>query len=107
MLVYLHRYREEDAAETVESDGEVADTDAEEYFGKEELAPEDDWERVEYGDGEILRLPETYEGVTEISVPRDIEEPSALPGETIQLLIDGENTFVEGARIVEVTDEDP
>lgn len=137
MLVYLHRYRDPDADAAAESDGEVADTDPEEYFGKEGLAPETDddpepaegaevgptvddseaggegasepgeWERIEYGDRTLLRRPETYEGVTELSVPRDAEEPGDGPGETVQLLIDGENRFVERAVVVEVTDENP
>ncbi|WP_101297770.1 hypothetical protein [Halegenticoccus soli] len=106
MLAYLYQYRRDDAKETVESGDEPVDTDSEEYFGTEEVGPEDEWERVEYGDQTILRKPVTYENVTRVSVPED-GEPREVPGRTIQLRIDGETKYVEGAEIAEITDEDP
>jgi hypothetical protein len=106
MLVYLHRYREDGANDTVEHGDDVVDTSSEEYFGEEELGP-DEWERITYGDRTILRKAETYEGVTAVSAPEDVDEPGSLPGADIQLRIDGGEKFVEQALIVEVTDDDP
>ncbi|KTG10509.1 hypothetical protein AUR64_11200 [Haloprofundus marisrubri] len=105
MLVYLHQYRESDANERV--GGETSDTDAESYFG-EQLESTDDWESVEYGDREILRRALTFEEVTAVSVPRDVEEPDEeIPGVTVQLRKDGDEEYVDDAVVVEVTDENP
>ena len=106
MLVYLHRYRETDATETVEEGTEVVDTSPEEYFDEDDVGP-DEWERVEYGDRTIQRKPETYDNVTAVSVPADVEEPSDLPGTDIQLRLDGREEFVQQAAIIEVTDDNP
>ncbi|WP_224446991.1 hypothetical protein [Haloprofundus salilacus] len=107
MLVYLHQYRESDATETV--GGESTDTDAESYFGEElDATKDEDWESVEYGDRTVLRRALTFEGVTAVSVPRDVAEPdSGLPGETVQLRKDGDEEYVEDAVVVEVTDHNP
>ncbi|SFL12440.1 hypothetical protein SAMN04487950_2601 [Halogranum rubrum] len=106
MLVYLHQYRENDADETVGEDGPSVDVSAGEYFDTEELAV-DEWERIDYGDRTVFRKPTTYEGVTRVSVPADVEEPDDLPGETIQLRVDGETTYVENVELIEITDENP
>lgn len=42
-----------------------------------------------------------------MSVPADVEEPDDLPGETIQLRVDGETTYVENVELIEITDENP
>lgn len=107
MLVYLHQYRDTDTKETVRDGEEVVDQDSNEYFDKDELGPEDEWERVEFGDRVIQRRGTTYENVSSLSVPQDIESPRDTPGVTIQLVVDGEQEFVEDAEIVEVTDHDP
>lgn len=104
MLVYLHEYREDDAAETVREGDEVVDVSAGEYFDQEELAA-DEWERIDYGEKTILRKPTVYENVTRVSVPADVETPRDLPGVTVQLRVDGETTYVEDVEIIEVTDE--
>lgn len=104
MLVYLHQYSEDEAKETVREGDSVADVSAGEYFDTDSLAV-DEWERVDYGEQTVLRKPTAYEDVTRVSLPADVEEPSALPGETIQLRVDGETTYVENAEIIEITDE--
>ncbi|SEO77689.1 hypothetical protein SAMN04487948_10571 [Halogranum amylolyticum] len=106
MLVYLHQYSEDETKETVREGDEVVDVSTDEYFDTDSLAV-DEWERVDYGEQTVLRKPTTYEDVTRVSLPADVEEPSALPGETIQLRIDGETTYVENAEIIEITDETP
>lgn len=109
MLVYLNEYRHDEAGETVQEGEAVADTDAEEYFGKDELGPEDDWERVEHDGETILRKSSTHD-VTAVSVPEEGTEADdpELPGQTIQLREPGEDTYyVEQAEIVEAVDDDP
>lgn len=121
MIVYLHQYRTYRADEEFKSEddsdadaqidtgegGDPANQDSEEYFNKDELGPEEEWEKVSYGDRFLERRPLTYENVTRVSVPRDVEEPSDTPGETIQLNIDAETMYVEDAVLIELTDEDP
>ena len=107
MLVYLHQYRDTDTKETVRDGEDVVDQNPNEYFDKDELGPDGEWERVSFGDRTIQRRGTTYENVSSISVPQDVEAPRDLPGVTIQLLIDGEQEFVEDAEIIEVTDENP
>lgn len=46
MLVYLNEYRRDEASETVRHGEEVADTDEEEYFGTDDVGPEE-WERID------------------------------------------------------------
>jgi hypothetical protein len=107
VLVYLHQYRDADAKETVREGEEVVDQDAGEYFDKDELGPEGEWERISFGDRTIQRRGRTYENVSSISVPQDVEEPREIPGVTVQLVIEGEQEFVEGAEVVDVKDDDP
>lgn len=110
MLVYLNEYKHDEAGESVREGEEVVDTDAEEYFGKDELGPEDDWERVEHDGETILKKSSSHDGITAISIPEedsDADDPD-LPGRTIQLRKPGEDTFyVAQAEIVEAIDEDP
>lgn len=106
MLVYLHQYSEGDADETVEGDASMVSASPGEYFDTDELTV-DEWERVDYGERTVLRKSTVYEGVTRVSVPADVEEPADLPGETIQLRVDGETTYVEHTEIIEITDETP
>ena len=106
MLVYLHQYSEDETKETVREGDEVVDVSTGEYFDTDSLAV-DEWERIDYGEQTVLRKPTTYEDVTRVSLPADVEEPSALPGETVQLRIDGGTTYVENAEIIEITDETP
>ena len=106
MLVYLHQYSEGDADETVEGGESAVSVSPGEYFDTDELAV-DEWERVDYGERTVLRKPTVYEAVTRVSVPADVEGQADLPGETIQLRVDGETTYVEHAEIVEITDETP
>ena len=101
MLVYLHRYREPDTNETVRDGTHVADESSEEYFDADDV-PGDEWERIEYGDRVLQRRAVEYENVTELSVPRSVEEPSDLPGADVQIVHDGGNEFVENAQIIEV-----
>lgn len=110
MLVNLNEYRRDEAGETVRQGEEIVDTDAEEYFGKDELGPEDDWERIDYGGETILKKSSSHDNITAVSVPvegTDEDDPD-LPGRTIQLRKPGEETFyVQQAEIVEAIDEDP
>ncbi|WP_224336848.1 hypothetical protein [Haloprofundus halobius] len=107
MLVYLHQYRESDADETV--GGATSDADEESYFGERLDATEDqEWKSVDYGDRTVLRRALTFEDVTAVSVPRDVEAPDGgLPGVTVQLRKDGDEEYVDDAVVVEVTDENP
>ncbi|MFC6724076.1 hypothetical protein ACFQE1_06745 [Halobium palmae] len=107
MLVYLHQYRETDAKETVRDGEDVVDQDPSDYFDKDDLGPDGEWERVTYGDRVIQRRGTTYENVSSLSVPQDVESPREMPGVTIQLVVDGQQEFVEGAEVIEVTDHDP
>jgi hypothetical protein len=107
MLVYLHQYREADTKETVREGKEVVDQDPGEYFDKDELGPEGEWEQVSFGDRTIQRRGRSYKNVSSVSVPQDVEKPHEIPGVTIQLVIEGEQEFVEGAEIIDVKDEDP
>ena len=100
MRVYLHQYRETDT-ETGEAMGAGTDTSAEEYFDTDGVAPEE-WEHIEYGDRTLQRRAVEFGNVTELSVPRSVEEPSDLPGADVQLVVEGGNEFVENAQIIEV-----
>jgi hypothetical protein len=104
VIVHLHQYRDGDAKTTVESGDEVVSQDTQEYFDTDELGPDEGWNQFEHGDRIIQRRGVTYEGVTEISMPEELEESGDVPGLDIQLIVDGTNEFVENARIVEVTD---
>ncbi|MFC4356326.1 hypothetical protein ACFO0N_00015 [Halobium salinum] len=107
MLVYLHQYRDTDAKETVRDGEDETTQNTEEYFDKDELGPEGEWERVSFGDRVVQRRSRSFENVSSLSVPTDVEEPRDLPGVTVQIVIDGEQEFVEGAEIIEVTDHNP
>ena len=110
MLVYLNEYRRDDASETVRKGEAVADTDSEEYFGKEELGPDDDWERIDHKGQTVLKKASSHEGITAVSVPEkgtEDDDPD-LPGRTIQLRKPGEDTYyVQQAEIIEAIDENP
>lgn len=110
MLVYLHQYRENDANESVGGDEPSIDVSPGEYFNVDELAV-DEWNQVERGGHQILRRAVSYENVARVSVPeRGVSEEgdsSPLPGERIQLRVDGETEYVENATLVEITDETP
>jgi hypothetical protein len=107
MLVYLHRYREEDAEEAA-GDHSVDDPphDSEGYFDVDELET-DAWERVDYDGRSVLRKVVTYDGVMAISVPQDYTESGDLPGGTIQLRTQGGEEYVEQAVVFEVQDASP
>ena len=109
MLVYLHQFREDDAKETVTSEGEP-DVDADEYFDADhtDVGPDDEWERVEFRGETLLRRTVTYDNVTAVSVPQEnLERTTELPGDDIQLRLGGGEEYVERAKIVEVIDEEP
>ena len=106
MLVNLEQYQHDDADDEVRSEGDVSpDRDADDYFGKDDLAAEE-WERVTEGDQTLLRRSMTLEEVTAVSVPRE-ETHEDLPGMTIQIRKGGEEEYVDNARIVEVQDPNP
>ncbi len=104
MRVYLHQYREPDT-ESGEAMGEGTDTSSEEYFDTDDVTP-DEWEHIEYGDRMLQRRAVEFHDVTELSVPRSVEEPSDLPGADIQLVIEGGNEFVENVQVIEVMDDE-
>ena len=107
MLVELHQYREADTTDSVRDDGDVSpDRDDEDYLGID--APGEEWKRTQYGDRTIQYRAVTRDGVTDVSLPSlEDREPGDLPGLTIQLIVDGENEFIEAAEVIEVTDPDP
>jgi hypothetical protein len=104
VIVTLHQYRTGDAKTTVESGERVVDQDTEEYFDADELGPDEGWNQFEHGDRIIQRRAVTYDGVTEVSRPEEIDESGDLPGTSVQLVVDGQNEFVDSARIVEVVE---
>lgn len=106
MLVHLEQYDHDDVDDAVRSEGDVdPDRDQKEYFGEDDVGPEE-WERVTEGGETLLRRSISKDGVTAVSVPQE-ESDDTLPGKTIQLRIEGGETYVENAEIVEVQDSDP
>ena len=116
MLVQLRQYKHEevqfdDNRTTGESQTEDAvNPDAEDYFGTDmdELDAET-WDTIEYEGDPIQRRSLTVEGVTAVSVPQDSSDGGDpdLPGQTVQLRMEGGIESLEQAEIVEVQDENP
>lgn len=116
MLVELHQYRDDDATDSLRSEGSVEpETDAEEYMGEDELEP-DEWERVERDGRTLQRRTVSFEEVSAVSLPDADEsapnQPEAgsdpdLPGRTVQVRFGGGTEYVEQAELVEAVDPDP
>lgn len=108
MLVYLQQYSDDEAKETIRSEGEVEpDRDPDEHLDVDSLDSET-WERTELDGRTVLRRAVTYDDVTALSVPEDYPHEGDLPGATIQLRTDGgETEYVEQAVVVEVQDATP
>ncbi|MFD1514606.1 hypothetical protein [Halomarina rubra] len=108
MLVYLHQYREDDAKETVRSDGDVdPDRDSSDYFDVDGLET-DTWERVDVDGETLLRKAVSYDDVTAVSVPQDYPDEDGLPGAMVQLrTAGGETEYVDHAVVIEVQDATP
>lgn len=110
MLVHLHQYREDDAKETVRSEGDVdPEMDADDYFDADELEADQGWERISRGDETLLRRMVSYEKVAAVSLPQEnLEETDdELPGDDLQLRRGGDTEYVKRAVVVEAIDEDP
>lgn len=117
MLVSIFEYRDDDATESVESEGSVEpDRSAEDYFSAEDLEADEGWERIEQGEQTLLRREVDVDEVTAISVPRDDEptepdehdrEQNDLPGKPIMLRKGGEEYFLSNAEVIEAQDRNP
>ncbi len=117
MLVSMFEYRDDDATESVESQGSVEpDRSAADYFSVDDLEVDEGWERIEQGERTLLRREIDVSEVTAISVPRDDEptEPDEhdrdqndLPGKPIMLRKEGEEYFLQNAEVIEAQDRNP
>ncbi|WP_265110240.1 hypothetical protein [Halosolutus halophilus] len=116
MLVQLRQYKHEevqfdDNRTTGESQTEdTVNPDSGEYFDKDfDEFDVETWETVDHEGDPIQRRSVTIDGVTAVSVPQDsIDEGDPdLPGQTIQVRMEGGIEQLDRAAIVEVQDENP
>jgi hypothetical protein len=106
MLVHLKQYKPDEADDTVRSEGDVSpDRDSDDYFGEDDLDA-DEWERTTENGETYLQRSVSLNGVSALSIPEAAADED-VPGVTVQLRIDGEETYVDNAAIVEVQDSDP